>query len=310
LTYTATILYIAGTPFFRMSNKVTNPTDLFKFFSIGTYEGRTTAGYVTTAGKYIKNFIVSNRPVMLASHPMLRRLAFMGDSFGVAALSEAISSVSTFDVTESYQIKGYLAQKGLRLGAETTAMPVNTFSTSVNGAVIDDTGTAASKIGDQTTAMLTAKPTIVICYGGINDVLKSSGYVPSVFETEYKAIATTLLADGTGIEKFLVCTISSGRGDFVTYTAAIIARTAELNAIINALPEWWDANNPTRTGMLKVVDVFTALGGEGSSASDLLNNMGTWNSNHPNYGDDIHLAAQGKRIVGRLEGKIIYDNLI
>jgi len=300
-----TELFIDHAPHYSFNNGGRLPVDLFKYLHVGTYENRSTTNYLTSKDRHIKNLVVSNRPVMLASHPVLRKPVVMSDSFGIT-FSESIGSPIHFDQKPAFQMKAVLAANGLRVGSPIITYPSSLINESVNGAVIDGTGTAAAEIGDQVAAVIAHRPSIVIMPGGgINDVRKSSGYDIAVFETKYKAILTSLLASSTGIEKVSISTIITHRGDAVYYDATRISRTAEVNAVINSLKAWADAT--FGAGRLIVSNAFNAIGGETSAADPRI--IGRWNVNHPDYNNDIHPSAEGWRIVGRLIGQTIVDSL-
>ena len=305
-------MYISGSPFSRLLNGIQLPADLFKYITVSSYQNRDTTAFIASAGRLIKNIIVSNRPVMLAGHPMLSKIVFMGDSFGIAAATRSLASTTRFNYQPARIVSGYLGSRGLKLSAPTTDLPRtgstnhSYTSTSVNASVIDDTGTAAAKIGDTVTATLAEKPSIISINGGINDVRKGAGYDIAVFETEYKSLLSALLAAGESTQKVFVNNIISHIGDAAFYTAQSITRTAEINAVINALPAWWDAANPSDTGRVIVVDIFNAFGGEPANDNTIL---GRWNINYPSYDNELHPSSYGGWIMGNELGKAIFKNL-
>lgn len=298
-------LYVDGVPFGKTIGTAKCPSDLFNYICVGSYSVRTTADQITSADKYIKNLIISNRPVMLAGHPMLRKPVVMGDSFGVAH-SEAVATSNRFDHSPSYQMKGYLASKGLRCGSPSTTFPSAFDNESVNGTVVDD-APGGTPISDTTAAVLAHKPSIVIFHGGTNDAGRASGFVRSTFQTELQSIMSALLASTTTVQKVFIPTIPSLRGDDDNYSANAIAATTDINQVINDLPAWWDAANPSDTGRIVVYDVWTALGEDTGQLNK--NIIGLWSTTHSSYGNDLHPSSQGGRITGRLLGAAIYENL-
>ena len=207
-------LYLDGSYLYRQLNAEVFADDLFKYITIGSQQNSAGASVITSADRYIKNVIVSNRPPMFASHPMLSKPAFMGDSFASAASITSLSSGIRFNYQPLRVLQGYLAGKGLWLGMPTRDKPriagvgaVSTlYAPSAIGGVVDGDGTAAVEMSTKVSDMLALKPSIGVLYIGINDVIKPAGYNIGAFETKYKSLLDSLLVAGSSIQKMFIHT--------------------------------------------------------------------------------------------------------
>lgn len=295
-------IFIDGLPWKTLSHgmNIRTLTDLFRYWTIGSYEGRSGGGsnevYLTSTGLKLKNFIVSNRPVMLASHPKLAKLVWGGDSFAVTAKSET----KTMDYSEQQEIKRYFANKGLRLGTKGVTYPEIGFATAQNGGYIDKAGV---ELDDQLAGTLALNGTIFVSHCGMNDSRQAAvDFNIATIETKYKAYITSVLDPATNYELFLAITPITTKGDAAFSGSEQIANTAALHTLIMSLPEWWDTNNPTRTGMVKVVDLFSAIGGEDPDPRSIL---GLYWADASYYLDNVHLAPYGQQLSGKLIAKCI-----
>jgi len=273
--------------------KVAIEANLFSYISIGSNRG--TASF--TVGDYnIKNFIISNRPVMTPTHPSTAKIVFVGDSFLNQTDSPIEDPASGYDYNMKYQVEGYLREKGIG---------VNFVNQAVSGEYIDDA--AAGAIGDQIALAIADKPNIVIYQGGTNDSQRSTGYVAADIQTSLEGHIDTLLAAGTGINKVYIGTVPSLKGDVSVYDSTRIAQTATTNSIINGMPAYWDAANPLDTGRVIVYDLFTETGGEAAGNEQMF--AGLWRSDYSSYEDNLHLSSKGRKTFGRLVGRTIFNTL-
>ena len=274
----------------------TTAADFMKYFHIGTNRG--TAGTsMFEQAVYVKDFVISNRPVMTPTHPSLAKIAVMGDSFAAQMFNGPGIPSSGYQIIAARSPANFLRKKGVN---------ANFTSHGISGETITTTGSA--DMVDQIAGVIADRPQHVICQGGTNDCNNAQGtqYNAADFETDYKSHITTILAGING--KILVGNVITIKGldEGATINAVKAANVASANAIIAALPTWWDAANPSDTGRVVLYDLYAATGGE-NAADKML--AGLWWSGYDNYLADAHLSTLGRATFGRLLGKTLFNAL-
>lgn len=258
----------------------------------------------------MKDFIISKRPVMLARHPMLRSFVVTGDSHSQIWGGSISSQVNGYDHSCWFQFAAELAKHGLT--CKPSPLPQATYGTS-GGTVSAYSG--ATRVNTKFSAVLSKRPSVIINLCGTNDVNRSD-FNLSAFETDMKADINTLLAVDASTELLVLWTIPSLRGVLAEQSIAVQVQkkvqTAQANAVVAALPAWWDANNLGREGAVVVVDMHTAFGGEDSAGDSYIS--GTWNpayyvSATARYGNDVHPSSKGRRVMARLLASAIVNSL-
>ena len=104
-------------------------------------------------------------------------------------------------------------------------------------------------------------------------------------------------------------TLSVGEGKIPTLkgnstydTPTYVASVKTLNAIIDSLPAWWDANNPSNTGKVTIADTLKAFGGESPLENVFVGQVaGTFTDYHP--------GAKGQAIMGETFAQAVVNVL-
>lgn len=230
-------------------------------------------------GHYVRNFQVSNSPPVFPVTPNLACVVAFGDSLtGTTDLTVAEYQTITstaYDSEYVYWIERELEKHNLFVG--------RLYGATYGGHVINQDGTTSS-IYDYVNAVLAVKPTTIILGAGSNDVTETGGLSAS-FEADLKTLITDLMA-GDSVQKLYIRDIPSvsAKSDYDTDTYKDYVNDA--NAIIAAIPAWWDTNNPSNTGAVRKFDVFEDMGGRDAN-DDLFDS------------NDVHPNNAGQRVMGR-----------
>ena len=239
-------------------------------------------------GYYARNFMISTKPVVLSTHPALKRPAIIGHSFAARA---------RYSPGDSYRDHSI----GQAIGAELFARGLNWNMPFDNSAVFFSSGATINRDGGnplktQVDLAVAFKPDVAIYIGGTNDVLSSFWTVPATSSSRAKILADLKLdiIDLMAVAKrIVVCNVPSVIGNAGNYASANRDENVrEINTDIATLPSWWDTAYPTRAGALVVADLWTALGG----ATPPKNNF--WGTALENF-SDLHPSAQGNLYVGK-----------
>jgi lysophospholipase L1-like esterase len=245
------------------------------------------------AGYYARNLLVSTKPVSFASHPAIKRPAFVGHSF--------VGRVR-YVPTESYRDHGI----GQAVGAAINARGIEWNFPSSNAAAFFTSGatilrSGGSPIKTDLDLMIAYKPDLVVYIGGTNDAINAA------FLTNKAQIVDDLkldIIDALGVaQRMVVCNVPSVIGNSANYaTSQRDEYVRQLNAEIAALPAWWDATYPARAGALVVADLWSALGGANPPAANFWGTaLGTFT--------DLHPSAAGNLLIGREIGQAIAATL-
>lgn len=141
-------------------------------------------------------------------------------------------------------------------------------------------------------------PRLVIYNMGANDIILNAVIDPQT-EFDLQQDMIDLLANPGGAERVFVCTAPTVK-EWNTYdTADYLANTVAYNDWVYSLPAWWDGANPTDSGRIIIVDLFTAFGGEEPMANIF---MGQVSGAH----DNLHPSPWGQALIGR----VVLDHMI
>ncbi len=246
---------------------------------------------------YIRDLVLSNQPVRFPVHPQLSTVVIYGDSFASQANPYVIGSTH-FDATAGFQLIRDMNNAGMSIG--------RVILKDYPGQVLNkhpDTNQTSFQLGtnrfggtaDKLTDVVNANADYVIIMGGTNDATGDAaerGAVAPSFAADLLSMCRTIL-DNPQTKGIIVQTLMSAKGNATYATPTYVANVAAVNAIIRALPSTWDSTYPGETKKIKVVDTFTATGGE-SAAPDMENGTLTGALN------DLHPAAFASVISGNL----------
>lgn len=265
--------------------------DLFKNLYIGSLRGSTSAVTNGNLDYYFRNLVVSTQPVMRITHPMLTACSWGGDSFAVKALSsgEVISEFSAYDQAPIFVLKGKLLERGITgnfINRGLTASVVNKVTAGFEWLT-----------STEGVAFLADISPVKILQIGTNDA-GLSYFSTFDFDADYKALINTVMATTSYLVVGNIPTIKTGLN---LDTAEYRGNTATVNTTIDGISDWWDANNPTRKGAIRVYNLFKATGGENPDM-DMFN--GSWIGS-PN----VHLSSRGRLIQGELTAQTLYPFL-
>jgi lysophospholipase L1-like esterase len=252
---------------------------------------------------YIRNLVLSNRPVRFPVHPQLSTVVIYGDSFASQSNPYLIGSTH-FDATAGFQLIRDMNNAGMSIG--------RVVLKDYPGQVLNkhpDTNQASFQLGtnrfggtaDKLTDVVNANADYVIVMGGTNDATGDAaerGAVAPSFAGDLLSMCRTIL-DNPRTKGVIVQTLMSAKGNATYATPTFVSHVAAVNAIIRALPRTWDSTYPAEIGKIKVVDTFTATGGE-AAAPNMENGTLTGALN------DLHPAAfasvtSGDLIAGALQ---------
>lgn len=236
------------------------PSNDFANIYLGSLDG--TNNYMSS-GYPIKNLLISNKPPIFPVHTALRKVSFLSDS----SMKQDAPNGTFRDGLTSQYFRGELARRGFRCGA---------VSVDVNGShtIVD---TATNNLSDRITALTAEYPQIVILSAGSNDVVTDALPMDQTWDTGLKSLLTSILAISS-VEKVIVRTVPSLKGDASQDTVAHRARRVIANDYIEALPSW-NAN-------VYVADFDVFINGESALASYFIG------SDLESY-DDFHLTPAG-----------------
>lgn len=274
--------YINGYPV-QTKTRVGTTADKCRYIMLGALLNGTSPMESATT---FSNILVSNRPVMMPSHPQLNNVIFWGDSF----VTNAAIAVSTtyYHCTAENTFKRYLADRGINA---TLVIDGNSGYEIWDGATNDLESVRA--------ALLAQDPQVVCIQAGTNDAVRNP--IQAAFEADYQDHITTIMAHDT-VERVIIGTIPTLKGNSTYDTPTYVSNVKTLNDIIRSLPVWWDTNNPSNTGKVTIADTFTALGSEEPYDNVFIGQI-------QNLFNDYHPSAKGQRLMGETFAAAILDVL-
>lgn len=255
---------------------------------------------------YIRNLVLSSRPVSFPPNPLLNKVVIYGDSFASQANPYAIGSTH-FDATAGFQIIRNMNNRGFPIGQIVLkAYPGEVLNKSpAANQVSFQLGTNSyGGTADKLTDVVNANADYVIIMGGTNDATGDAatrGFIAPSYAADLLSMCRTIL-DNPQTKGVIVQTITSTKGNALYATPTYVANVAAINAIIKALPDTWDATYPSDKGKVKVVDVFAATGGEAAAPNMLKGTL-------TGALDDLHPAAFASVISANLISDALIDFL-
>lgn len=244
-------------------------------------------------GYYARNLMVSTKPVSFASHPSIKRVAFVGHSF--VARARYLPTETCRDHSIGQAVGGELNARGLEWNFPSS----NAAAFFTSGSTILRSGGAPIKT--DLDLMIAYKPDLAVYIGGTNDVINASWPANRAQTLEDLKLD---IADALGVaRRLVVCNVPSTIGNAANYASSSRDEyVRQINSDIGGLPDWWDTANPTRAGALAVADLWQATGG-GNPPADVF-----WGSALGSFAD-LHPSAKGNLLIGRAIAKAILELL-
>lgn len=239
-------------------------------------------------GVYARNLIVSKRPVMVPTHPVLNKVAFVGHSYTLRAAMWAYTN------TWRDQSIGLVFRRRLLASGIGCNLPNDgsTLFASPGATILNSGGTP---IEPQVTLCAAINPSCIIYQGGINDVANASYLSVNRAQTltDLKAHITTLMA-GKNAKLLILVNVNTTIADSSSYAVANNDKNVEvINYDFSTIPAWWDATNPSRAGQVVVADGWNAFNRSNP-------NPRAFNGTIDGGYDDLHTTAFGNVILGNL----------
>lgn len=260
------------------SNQATQFGDIF----IGNYGG-TTAVPNWEAPFYMRNFIMSSKPVVFNHHPVLARLFSVGDSFAGGQPGNTTTKTGEAG-SEINLIVGRLRQSGFDVGSQTVY--------SNGGANVLDAG--ADPLQDDINAAGKTRadgagefPTFIIFQCGVNDTAAVAGGSGAQFLADLKDHVEEWMGAGSytanyrGKRMILVCQVSG---------ASMADGLLSAHGYIKQIPDWWDTTYPSRAGQVQVVDMVPLLTTNGVTVNSAYYNVA--DPVHPNSAANVLYARE------------------
>lgn len=262
---------------------LTQPLDQFALITLGNYNlGAGISNW--NMPYYMRNLIVSARPVVQHRHPVLANVFSVGDSFaGGQPLNHTNGAAG--DCNEINIIGERLGIAGFKWGS--VAVYSNGGGTVEDGTA-DDIETDINGSGMTRAAGAALFPTFIIVQMGVND----AGGALSTFLADLKDHVKEWMADGTtytanyrGKRMILVCHVAGVSGSGVL---TMNTDLAAVHALIKQIPDWWDATYPSRAGQVQVLDMVPLMTTDGI----------TMNSAYWDLSDEVHPNSTGDVAIG------------
>lgn len=225
-------------------------------------------------GYYIKDFVVSTTAPRFATKRNAMSIGLFGDSFVSDMADDDWSPV--YDASGFDQIRRRLAAVGKR-----ARIVVDGYS---NYTVCD---TGAQDLSDEITGFVATSPQVAIIVAGNNDIqLSSSDWATHALGTGgveenlqnfinelYFSDYPTNTVVNPRLSKIYICQPGSLKQHTALDTAQAATNNTSYRAIVNGLPAWFDAANPTDAGLVEIVDLIEVLGDK----TENYNFTGQWN---------------------------------
>lgn len=284
------IIQVDDVPLAKGTRNFATLSNLANLMYIGS--GRTSAGSFMT-NHFMRHLQIATRPPMFVVHPKLAHLVVWGDS---VVGSATINLAPSYDTSLTISLLRELSRSGIHPG-KITARSNGGFS-------INDTASGGNNAGALQTdraAMLALNPTGVVIRAGTNDGIVNVANAATVynFDADLKDHITTIMAK-PGVEFIIL------EGQFSWIGAVNIGQYGTnqrnnilaMDALMRAIPGWWDAANPSKAGRVVYVECFNALGGDNPDPRTYKGQLsGAMNDGHP--------ASMGTLIMGRSAGRAI-----
>lgn len=264
-----------------------NFADVFHTINIGSaFNGTSSA---LTNGT-IKDLVISNVSPRIQQRFNKVSLGIFGDSF-----TENFASLGG---TPRYDIRGDALIHGLSYGWK-----FNRLNFDGNpGFTVGDT--TSSDLSNEIDDFVLLQNDVAVIMAGNNDATTSTARPTT--EANYKDFIERIMGETavggikyTNCRMVVIITAGSLTNNAAIDNALNQAGLLEVNAIINSLPAWWDATYPARTGLVRVIDLHSLLGGDSSTNENYqgyfnsIGNIADGGSATPTAQNDRHPSALG-----------------
>lgn len=265
-----TRLYVNGILVSSTSARAGVDAGNFKYLMVGALLSSVAAN---TSPYAYRNLVISNKRVTFAEKIELINILGVGDSFYAN-----IPVLSAYESNFDQVVDGYFHRNNTKSDVD--------LSDSVSGSTIRDN--SGNAIVTQLAGALAKNPYIVFYQGGTNDAILVNPQI-SVVDTDVKAQIDTILATAQHVI-FINIPSLWGNGSAYNGDPDKAANVLAVNAVLNALPAWWNAANPSDKDRVHVVDFYTATGGANPIAKYFIES---------NY----HPSGTGYALQGQLAGE-------
>ena len=235
----------------------------------------------------IADFIIANKPVVMAGHPNLQTVVLFGHSFAVDGGYTKITAAEYMDTTIAQEIEGHLGRAGLRTGGSDSAGGL--YVDGLGGGWVSDTG--ATKLSSITATTAARKPNFICALMGANDAINLENL--ATYESELKLRVAELMSGHRG--HLLLANVTTLKTHSTYDSASYVSQVNAQNAIHATIPSWWQGVKTASQGNIYDVDIFTATGGENPQTNVFLGNTPShttaYRSNiHPNCLGQVKIA--------------------
>lgn len=257
-----------------MMESFTRHTGAFNRLYIGNLIGG--VGY-RMGDWFVRNLQISNRRPSFPVHRLLRRVITWSDSlFESVDTYSATTNDAAMDNTVNAQIRERLGERGVYCGW---------LDSDINDGYTVYTG--VNNFSDVLSTITDAKPDIVVCQFGTNDVGAGASFSATSFTDTatdgYKALIDSLIAGG--VQKIIACTVPT-RNNASGNTQAITDAITAANSAIADLPSY--------NSNVHVADVFAAMGGHSAAANNF-------------QSDGIHMNGVGMYAHGQAVADALFE---
>jgi len=253
-------------------------------------------------GYYVRNLIVSNKPVMFSSDHRTRHIGILGHSFATRFKSTNTANLSTDTWRDSVGILSLEAQLQKRGLGCSFPRDYSTIQDVPGGEIRHAAGTT---INSKRAASILNNCSIYLYMGGTNDVIQVNwASNKAQILLDIKDDITNLVA----VQNFKLIVINnviSTRGNLVSLPISNTqadANVAEMNVMIDGLPAWFNSTFPTKANRLVVLDCWTKFGGVNPTPKLIQGLLRGTN-------DDSHPSGFGIDYLGILNADCIADNI-
>lgn len=284
------ILQVDGVPLTKGTRNHATISSLFNYIYIGS--GRTQPNSFLV-DHHMRHLQIATRPPTITTHPKLAHLMIWGDS---VVGSATVNLAPSYDTSLAISIVREIAKRGIYPG-KLTARSNGGFS-------INDSASGGSNTGalqSDRAAMLALRPTGVVLRAGTNDMAANVADAATVynFDADLKDHITTIMGT-SGVEFVILPNIFSwiGASGIGQYGTNPRNNLVAMNALMAAIPDWWDTANPSRVGRVVHVDCFSRLGGDNPGPR-------MYKGQLSGALDDGHPASMGTLLMGQQIGHAV-----
>lgn len=269
-----------------------NFADVFASIRIGAgFDGVSTPN----SNAIFKNIVISRKAVRFHQRYDRLSIGIFGNSF--VSRADSAGGTPRYDNRGDGLLNRYFASQGWVCNR----IVWSGFAGYTTG---DDTLNLSGEID----AFVQTRPHVAVLMSAENDTTNATARLTT--DANYKAFILKIMGKTaisgvyyTQCKKTIVCNPGSLMQYASLYTAENIAGHAEVGAIINALPAWWDALYPAEAGKVVVFDLHAALGGDSEGnlnyqgALNAIGNAAGGGSATPVTPNDRHPSSLGNKVL-------------